>query len=469
MVGNNDRLIAVTIVPKFWTSPDSDESLALNARSPFLAVTVPEGEDFSVLVSDERSIDVLDRLGQAEGNDETSGPPIRFLGRTRVNEAEEFAAIDGDPSEKMFPLLQLCEYLRIPVIVKSDSNFSPELGHVPYLRDIYRYLFLSGLKVLLNDIRRAYEWQTESLATVRGRIDPLSVVIARRSGVPSLRCTFEEFTVISPLMQVIATTLESIANSTDLSHSVFRSLASRNLELAVQVRRFLHLIPAVRLQQAIAMGDRIRLNQTTQRWANALEMSLVILRSQENLSLPIQQSEFGVSVLVDTSKVWEKYVLTILSQIDDVVVRDVNRGGLPIGISVDRPWPAIGGKHLRPDFVLQVNTEWRLLDAKYKDSDGSSIQISDLYQMFAYSHLAVEQKARMVNHLSNVELVFASSEKTRWAISSSARAQNADGSLVVSHIQFPQPDAIVQNWRELLKKEVDIADSYFQAPISLVG
>jgi len=154
----------------------------------------------------------------------------------------------------------------------------------------------------------------------------------------------------------------------------------------------------------------------------------------------------AVEVGVETARVWE-LILALLLRRAGCCVIDGNSDEV-VDVLVKRPWLGLGVNPPRPDLLVRVRDSWLILDGKYKENHASPA-IDDLYQLFAYSHLAETKDASIIE---SVGLVFPVSEGAAHGASGPYfRNPTTDLALFVYRLPFPSLTDCLRTWNQYIE------------------
>ena len=245
--------------------------------------------------------------------------------------------------------------------------------------------FVRQLKPLLNEVKRSYLEVTRTTSSLQGRL----TTKGRRDLLmkPSARfeCSFDEFSVNSPIYQVLATCVDQISASGLTSrfpwlHQQF-SQCRRDTRLC---QRKLAGIAPFTVPVARQESKRLARNlpRSFRSYRSVLRLAGLIL---SNSSFATNESENGdmeyrVLHKGTSSDVWEAYLYTGLSGLGCDVQAKVKYNSV---------WESKGnGKAASKEIDLTINAGEELIDAKfYKQSSedkNTTLTASNQHQMFYY-------------------------------------------------------------------------------------
>jgi 5-methylcytosine-specific restriction endonuclease McrBC regulatory subunit McrC len=296
----------------------------------------------------------------------------------------------GDPFRELIDLMLLAERGRLTTSpLTLEGALAPTL-----LRVLMHERLLQVVEGLIFRARPRYSERTETLEMPRGRLREPSLLFSLATGTPRVESTFDELTMDTPLLRVVASALRVVASDRlPLKVTALRpGLQTR----AVHLLRYLSGVSLVDRERALLTAERLWLSPLDRIWEPALEAALPVLRSRAVVPESGDESTNAMLVHVSTEKFWEQCLeLALESAFKTLAVsRDAQPGE---GVSVPPPWiPRIeSGADLPepattafPDFMFRSSLVVVVADAKYKLGGASGPSSQDGYQLFAYSHLA---------------------------------------------------------------------------------
>lgn len=381
-----DGSVTVTVLPKPWATSvgvvreyfhnPGTTTHAVMYETEYLALTTPIASVGALTVS----------LAAISGKQ----ADLLKLEAPRKQEVTA-TAISGDPFSELINLMLLAERGKVTTSpLRFEGNLAPSLQ---------RLLAYERLIQVVEDVifraRPRYTDRTETLAIPRGRVSERSLLFSIRTGTPQLESTFDELTLDTPLLQVVACALRVVA-SERLPHKI------ANLRPAMQTRavHLLRHLSAVRLierESAVMIAEHLWLGQLDRVWKPAVEAALPVLRGRAIVPESGIGSSEALLVHISTEKFWEQCLeLALKSAFPTLAVsRDAQPGE---GVHAPAPWglpiaEKAGDKLLEPesgsfpDFMFQASGRVAVADAKYKLGDDVPSS-QDGYQLFTYSHLA---------------------------------------------------------------------------------
>lgn len=300
------------------------------------------------------------------------------------------AAVSGDPFRDLIDLMLLAERGSLTTSPLSfEGAFAPSL-----LRLLTHERFLQVVESLIFRARPRYAERTEALGMPRGRLSEHSLLLSLAIGIPRVESTFDELTMDTPLLQVVASALRVVA-----SERLPRKIAVLRPGLqtrAVHLLRYLSSVRLVDRERALLTAERLWLNQLDRIWQPAIDAALPVLGDRAVVPEDSSESTEALLVHVSTEKFWEQCLeLALQSAFPTLAVsRDAQQAE---GVSVPAPWaprtasgsapPGLATKTF-PDFMFRSLRCVVVADAKYKLGAGTVPSSQDGYQLFAYSHLA---------------------------------------------------------------------------------
>jgi hypothetical protein len=300
------------------------------------------------------------------------------------------ACVGGDPFRDLIDLMLLAERGRL-----TDGPLTFEGAFAPSLvRLLTHERLVQAVEGLIFRARPRFAERTETLGMPRGRLGERSLLYSLATGTPRVESTFDELTMDTPLLQVVASALRVVA-----SGRLPRKVAALRPGLqtrAVHLLRYLSGVNLVDRERAVLLAERLWLSPLDRIWEPAIAAALPVLRDRAIVPEDGAESTEAVLVHVSTEKFWEQCLELALGSVFATlaVSRDAQSGE---GVSVPAPWaprlPADGGpsepaSEAFPDFMFRSSRHVVVADAKYKLGVGSAPSSQDGYQLFAYSHLA---------------------------------------------------------------------------------
>lgn len=293
----------------------------------------------------------------------------------------------SDPFGDLIDLMLLAERGRL-----TSSPLSFEGAFAPSsLRLLTHERLLKTVEGLIFRARPRYAERTETLEMPRGRLRERSLLFSLATGTPRVESTFDELTMDTPLLQVVASALRVVA-SEQLPRKI--SALRPNLQTrAVHLLRYLSGVTLVDRERALLAAERLWLSPLDRIWEPAIDAALPVLRDRAVISDDGAERTEAMFVHVSTEKFWEQCLeLALTSTFKTVgVSRDAQPGE---GVSVPAPWAPVGSipaeplTEAFPDFMFRSSSRVVVADAKYKLGVAETPSAQDGYQLFAYSHVA---------------------------------------------------------------------------------
>lgn len=296
----------------------------------------------------------------------------------------------GDPFHDLVDLMLLADKGRI------DSRRTTFVGAFApsFLRLLTQERLLDLVEKALFTARPRYSEFTESLRTPRGRLNEKSLLLSIATGVPQVESTFDELTMDTPTLRVVASALRVIA-SDRLPRQIAKLRPSVPLR-ATQLLRHFAGVTLVDRERAVLLSEQLWLGPLDRAWQAVVEAAVPVLRERGVVPAGTDLSTGAFAVHVQMEKFWEQCLeMALQSAFSTLAVsRDASPGE---GVSVPAPWgvPMDHDDETEPrterfpDFMFQAGRRVVLADAKYKLHRGSALSSQDGYQLFAYSHLAL--------------------------------------------------------------------------------
>jgi len=211
---------------------------------------------------------------------------------------------------------------------------------------------------------RGYQRHSETLTTLRGRIDMAGQIRARQGRPFPLECSFEEYTEDIELNRIVKAAFRRVLQVPNLDREIARRMRFR-------YRAFDEVASVAYAPGSVPKIDFTRLNQ---HWQAPTELAQLILNQG---SLRDESGEvLGISFTVDMNKLFERFV-------EKVVGEEARRA--------DWQFVSQASRHLAdsipmaPDLLLRSGArDFAVGDAKYKELDRQHPPNDDLYQLLAY-------------------------------------------------------------------------------------
>ncbi len=211
---------------------------------------------------------------------------------------------------------------------------------------------------------RGYEPRSETLTTLRGRIDVAAQLRARQGRPFPLDCRFEEYTEDLPLNRVIKA-----------AHRRLLQIPALDTRLAARLRHRYRTFDSVSsVEYSAPFLPQLRFTRLDRLWEPAGQLALLILRQQ---GIRDQAGKMiGTTFTVDMNELFERFV-------ESMVRKEAQRAGLKLRAQAPRHLTET--IPIRPDLVLvQADKDLAVGDAKYKQLEPGGWSNQDLYQLLAY-------------------------------------------------------------------------------------
>ena len=245
--------------------------------------------------------------------------------------------------------------------------------------DILMHLFCERLRQAITEgqIRR-YEYQEDILPVLRGRLDIMQQIQLLPTQAHLLACRFDEFTLDTPINQILKVALRiiaSMANNYKLQQSAH--------EMIVLFDEVSDIFPSA------LRWDRVFFDRLTTRYEPLLKIArMLIEKAPPDITTG---NKTGFSILFDMNKLFEEYIGTICQRLNSseraISTQEKSEYLLKNkDSSKEYFW-------LIPDIVIReketqkvsfiLDTKWKVLD---DNQNYNGVSQSDIYQMFAYSN-----------------------------------------------------------------------------------
>lgn len=377
--------VTVTVLPKPWSSQARTVREYTHAPGATTHVVLYETEQAAL------STAVSSVGGLAMSLSDITREQADLLDLGAPPQDPVFAdAVSDDPFRDLIDLMLLAERGRLTTSPLSfEGAFAPSL-----LRLITYERLLQVVETLIFRARPRYAELTETLEMPRGRLRERSLLFSLATGTPRVESTFDELTMDTPLLQVVASALRVVA-SERLPRKI-SALRPGVQTRAVHLLRYLSGVRLVDRERALLTAERLWLNPLDRIWEPAIDAALPVLRDRAVVPAKGTDNTEAFLVHVSTEKFWEQCLeLALESAFAGLAVsRDAQPGE---GVSVPAPWvpPTTSGSERQefatksfPDFMFRPARRVVVADAKYKLGVGSAPSSQDGYQLFTYSHLA---------------------------------------------------------------------------------
>jgi hypothetical protein len=390
--------VTVTVLPKPW-APEA-RAVREYAHAPGATTHVVMYEtELAALITSRSAVGAL-----ALGLSSISSDQADLLALGAPPKDSVMAApVSGNPFRELIDLMLLAERGKLsasPLIF--EGEFAPSL-----LRLLTHERLLQAVESLIFRARPRYAERTETLTLPRGRLSARSLLFSLASGTPRLESTFDELTMDTPLLQVVASALRVIAS--ERLPSKVAALRPSLQSHAVHLLRYLSGVQLVDRERAVLIAERLWLSPLDRIWQPAIDAALPVLRDRAVVPEEGTEASEAFLVHVSTEKFWEQCLeLALEAAFPTLAVSRNAQSGE--GVSVPAPWTpraAAGGRQppaledeVFPDFMFRSSRHVVVADAKYKLSAKNALSAQDGYQLFAYSHLAT-----LNEQTSNIALI----------------------------------------------------------------
>lgn len=436
--------LTVVVVPKMWSFRPMHHSAEWPQADAHFELTIAE-MDTVELTGKREGLLTLDALFGSR--DEIAGRRL-LVPIARQSIAKDSAMAEDVPDSPDAALRALDALSRV-------CGLGSILGHLPPVwgtaisTTLFRPLllrdFVHSVAGNLQRARRGYVWREDRTTAVRGRVDPTSIAVHDATGWPLLKCRFEEFNRDTELLQVVVTAL-GIAASERAENPVWAAVQKSTADLAISLRRQLADTRDLPRAHASRLAPRVRLGVFDKHWEDTLSLARRLLDPRDGLTTTAPNTS-AVELWIDTARAWERVLFEVLSRTAVHDLTDLNAGGQS-PLPIERPWTNLGsvGDSPRPDLVLRVRDQWWILDAKYRRLTSGRPDMSDQYQMFAYSHLA------QVSPLRCLALVYPTRKAKSRPLGPYVRAIQGDAWLWVQSVRFPTAFDVQCGWSSYLRE-----------------
>jgi 5-methylcytosine-specific restriction enzyme subunit McrC len=253
-------------------------------------------------------------------------------------------------------------------------DFAPDLIRwaketVPFLADMDLFRIIAWMldreirKQLARGLVRGYVDRSDSLPTVRGRINMTAQLSRHQSMMLPLECAYQEFTDDVEINRLIKGACRAVQRS-----------ALADAQLAGRFRELISRFSDVTDVEYQHLPATLTFNRLNEHWHPATVLARLVL-GRHSLR-DHEGSVIGSAFLVDMNKVFEKFV-------ESVVREEVQKAGWYLDRQADRD--LTDSIAMKPDLVLQRgNRDYAVGDAKYKALEIDEWPHPDLYQLLAY-------------------------------------------------------------------------------------
>lgn len=377
--------IHLTRVPWPWRGErdPGDFHIEWASDQPMLSIVIRDVDTVTLHVQDgellESKREAIEQLGinlkKAEGKQ-------RLSKISEFTESEyEFDTLQEHEGEveALFDLLRPTKQ-EFEALAFSSGRLPPSLLHA---------WFLDELHPLVHRIRQWYVPIQERSSAVRGRIIPSSIPMSRSTG--QLVCVWDDFTLNTPLNQIIATTLNVIQSSSSGAQdsALGRYLSKRNRKLAADLRDQMPTIEALPLTEAAHVAQSLPLRQEEDEFRKVLEVAKQVLLFKRG-GVDLVERRFAFSLLRQSHVVWEDLVHELWKKFlpEWSVIKEKEN---------HHAWEKIGGSQGSIEYPKKHDVDHRiytdksnseliaLADSKYKQVIKGKIKENDFFQLFFYS------------------------------------------------------------------------------------
>jgi 5-methylcytosine-specific restriction endonuclease McrBC regulatory subunit McrC len=376
--GSDRGVLTVTVLPKPWAATDESgvPRLVQHERGSTTHVVVHELDMLVVATTRDAAQALALSIAELTDGSEEGAVQRRLLemGRRTSGQVER-ASLDPN-LESLLSLLDLTQHVRSSRLDQAvGGRYSSSI-----LRILEQRRFVAEVEQVIFAARPRYEERTEVLSAPRGRIQERTLLLASWSGVPSVTSTFDELTLNTPILQVVAAALRVTA--IDRHDSPLAWLVDGVRQRAARLVHLLQGISTLDANSALRLAERTTAGGLDKVWAPAMRFAQPVLRGYGVYPDDGEEESHGsFAVSVHMEKVWEEWLELAFPTTWNVKAQQPTN--VPWAKNPERP-PLSG----RADFVLALDDGTvAVVDAKYK-LDKGGIDSSDGYQLFAYSSLA---------------------------------------------------------------------------------
>lgn len=237
---------------------------------------------------------------------------------------------------------------------------------VPFLHE----LFVRECEGLLDHVRPGYSRITARCSFIRGRLNAVSASVLSEGGPISCQCTFDDFSLDTPMQQVVLAALNVVSDFRGEIPAPPDTRATASW-LADRLDMVTRLSPL----QAIRKGEVLagRLAKADAAWETCLDLACLVLQGHKGLS-PVagrHRAPFGWSkgegteafvFDVNTDHLWENIVRAAWPGIGDT--RNQRRRAESVHPWTPKSNPA-EGRGMKADGVSRCDGALEIIDAKY--------------------------------------------------------------------------------------------------------
>jgi len=378
--GSDDGVVSVTVLPKPWaTMSESIVPRRVSHRGGDATHVVMHELDLLEVVTSRGAAQALAfSVAELADDGDDEGPVQRRLlevGR-RVSGDVERASLDPN-FEALLSILDLTRHVRSSRLDQSIlGRHSSSI-----LRILEQRQFVAAVERVIFTARPRYEERTEALSVPRGRIQERALLLSEWSKVPNVISTFDELTLNTPILQIVAAALRTTAS--DRHDSRLAPLVGDVRHRAARLLRLLQGTSPLDVVAALRLAERTMPGGLDQPWAPALSFAQPVLRSVGVAPESGNVASHGAfAITLRMEKVWEEWLELAFPS---------TWGVLPQA-PTNSPWakdPSRPRLSANADFLLRLDDGTvAVVDAKYK-LDKGYVNSSDGYQLYAYSNLAL--------------------------------------------------------------------------------
>ena len=439
--------LSVCVLPKLWR-PDGEPTVTEVVWQDDVLSVVGHELDTVIIRADAARVALAEAIVQNSAEEERQrgedeGSPLVALGvpppvRRPVGPSTATASLSN--------LLALLQRTTGALTSRSRQRIEGHDSSAWVLAPLVRLEFVSEMERRFRTLRSGYREAVDALASVRGRISERALAVHLASGEPRLDCRFDEFTPDTPLARVLATALDVVsAGVTGGLLSADRVLGTAP-ERALQLRRAMAAVRSMPHREAERTAVRLRLDRLSRDMGYARDLALLVLRGHGFLPSDDAGTEYPCFELdIPTAKLWEDVLHSALAaSLGDATLRRHAK--------VPPPWDGGKSAHSDPDWLVRVGDAVWCLDAKYKEPPANrSPSRNDLYQLYAYSHLASWDGVPP----GRLALVYPDRAPAmqRWSQYGRNPKQPGGPTLDTLSLPFPKPSDVVSEalWRRYVK------------------
>ena len=433
----------VIVVPKAWRPVRPGVVVRWPEGEAVCTVLLAEGERCLVYGDEGALAAVRGALMAAfaeQRRTATAAPVLAPLARASLGRPDDAPVSARSTQADMLALLRLLLLTDRTALAVDDVGMGAFLCDLPEFRLLLHARFVEALGLRLPFLRRGYTPVVEEGLVLRGRLVAESVMAALVRGRSRLAFAYDDFTRVSPLAVVLASALAECMRGPRCSG--LAALGRETRRRSSRLSRHLDGISPLPPSQALRLAESIVLDRHDRGFARPLALAKLVLNRRAALPAGGPHSVHGLVLRVPTARVWER------------VVREAVHRTAPSGARVregilEAPWAGLSDRPSNPDVMIELHSgEVALVDAKYKLLDGATApDRSDLYQLYAYSHL-VARHAPVVG----CALVYPGPVAHRGPFARVPVGEDAV-SLTLCWAPFPSPEAVesARSWDESLR------------------